>query len=139
MALIYGLVRAVAVAFAKLAAWRHARAQKQLETADTKFRKAESSCKADEVEAGRPADFASQFHLLKHFEQREFANERWKRAAVKMAKREKFANWLAEISGKKIPYSFGLVDMALAMKIVEWSYEKELDLTMVSDLIERFL
>ena len=31
MALIYGLVRAIAVAFAKTAAWRHARIQKQLE------------------------------------------------------------------------------------------------------------
>jgi len=139
MALIYGLVRAIAVAFAKTAAWRHARVQKQFDQADKTFRETETSCKAEEVVAGRPVDFASQFQLLKRFEKREVINDRWKRSAAKLAKRQDFANRLDEFSGKKLPYSFGLVDMALALKIVELTYEKHIDLSMVGELIQRYM
>ena len=135
MALIYGFVRAVAVALTKMAAWRHGRAQSQLEKADKAFREIETSCKAEEVASGRAADFASQFQLMKQYETREAANARWKRAAMRLAKRQKVSNWLADFSGKKIPYSFGLVDMALLMKVVEVVYERQLDLSAVAEMV----
>ena len=139
MALIYGLVRAIAVAFAKTTAWRHARVQKQFELADQAFRHSETSCKAEEVAAGRPTGFTSQFQLLKEFEKREAVHKRWKRSALKLQKRQRFAKWLSEFQGKKLPYSFGLIDMALAMKLVELTYARNVDFTLVSELIERYM
>ena len=139
MALVYGLVRAVAVALVKLATWRHRRAKKNLESADKAFKKVESHCKAEEVASGRAADFASQFNLMKQFETREAAHSKWVKAARKLAKRQRAANWLAEFSGKKIPYSFGLIDMALAMKLFEFAYDRNFDFQNVSEILTAWM
>ncbi|MEL7497595.1 MAG: hypothetical protein AAFN77_08290 [Planctomycetota bacterium] len=119
MVLIYGMVCAIAVALAKIAAWQLARAKQKLETADGLFSELEINCKADEVASGRPADLTSQLRLMKQFEQREAANTAWKRRALIAARYQRVAKWLSDLSGKKLPYSMGLLDMAFGMKVFE--------------------
>ena len=120
MALLYGLMRAIAFALLIKANWKHRRAKFRLEKADKAFREIENSCKAEEVASGRPANFASQFKLMKLFEVRDSTNERWKLAANRLNKREKFSAWLKSWNGKKVPYAFGLIDMALALSAHQW-------------------
>lgn len=120
VALIYGLVRSLAVALIKWSEWRHKRAKNKLEKADKEFREVEQSCKADEVEVGRPVDYFAQLQLLKLYEIREKANAHWKRAATKLAIRKLWQKRVAAFSGRKLPYTLGLVDMALAMKVFEF-------------------
>ena len=96
MALIYGLVRAIAVAFTQLATWRHRRAMRQLEKADAAFRATETSCKAEEVAVGRPLDYPAQIRLLREYENREAAHSRWKKAAGRLKKRKRVQFWLAK-------------------------------------------
>ena len=103
MALIYGLMRAVAAAMTRLAMWQNHRAMKKLEVADSQFRKTETDCKADEVAVGRPADYPTQIRLLREFEKREAAHASWTRAANRLKKRKRFQRWLVKLSGRKNP------------------------------------
>ena len=135
MVLVYGLLRMVAVALTKLASWRHARAMKQLDVVDAQYREIENKCKAEEVAVGRPVDFASQFKLMREYEKREKANERWKRAATKLKKRKRLQETLAGFSGRKVPYSFGLVDMAIVLHALDYAYSKNFEWSMVTDYV----
>lgn len=134
MALIYALVRIIAVALYKLASLRHGRAKKQLEKADASFRKIESACKTDEVASGRPAGFVNQFNLMKEFEKRDKANERWLKAAKRLNNRNRFSSWWAGLTGRKLPYLVGLFDMA----IVEFAFHQDLDFSAVQDIVQRY-
>lgn len=138
MALIYGLVRAIAVALTKMATWQHRRAMKQLENADATFRETETSCKAEEVSVGRPVDYPSQIKLLRQYEKREAAHVRWQKAANRLKKRKRVQHWLAELSGRKVPYTFGLIDMALATKLVELGYRSQIDFSIVADWLAQW-
>lgn len=135
MALIYALVRIIAVALYKLASWRHGRAKKQLEKADASFRKIESACKTDEVASGRPAEFMKQFNLMKEFEKRDKANQRWQKSAKRLNNRDRFASWLAGFTGRKLPYLVGLFDMA----IVEFVYRQEMVFSTIQETVQRYL
>lgn len=135
MALIYALVRIIAVALYQLASWRHGSAKKRLEKADASFRKIESACKTDEVASGRPADFMNQFKLMQEFEKRDKANQRWLKAAKRLNNRNRFATWLAGLTGRKLPYLVGLFDMA----IVELVYRQDVDFSTVQETIQRYL
>lgn len=122
MALIYGLMRSLAVALYKYAAWRHNRAKTQFEKLDSDFRTLETDCKAEEVSVGRPVDFASQIQLLKQYEKREAARQNWMHSVKRLQKRTKLQRKIKSFSGRKIPYTFGLIDMALVMRLVEAGY-----------------
>lgn len=119
MVLIYGMVCAVAVALAKFAAWQLSKAKQRLETEDALFNELELICKSDEVETGQAAGLTAQLRLMKQFEKREVANSKWKRRAVVSARYQRVAGWLAGLSGKKLPYMMGLLDMAFAIKVLE--------------------
>ena len=135
MALIYGLMRAVAAAMTRLAMWQNHRAMKKLEVADSQFRKIETDCKADEVAVGRPADYPTQIRLLREFEKREAAHVSWTRATNRLKKRKRFQRWLVKLSGRKIPYTFGLIDMALGMKLIEVAYRHHWNFNVMSDWV----
>ena len=94
MVLIYGLLCAMAVVFAKLATRQQTKAKAKLATADKRFRDSESDCKAEEVRSGRQAGLASQMKMMKAFEQREAVNAVWKRKALKQARYQKLSRWL---------------------------------------------
>lgn len=137
MALLYGLLRVIAFALMKKATWKHRRAKTRLEKADKSFREIENSCKAEEVASGRQANFASQFKMMKQFEVRDTANGRWKLAAKKMKKRVKLANWLKNVTGKKVPYAIGLVDMALAFGVYQWVISDPTRIQLISELASK--
>ena len=137
MALLYGLLRVIAFALMKKATWKHKRAKSRLEKADKSFREIENACKAEEVASGRQANFASQFKMMKQFEIRDAANGRWKLAAKKMKKREKLAAWLKTATGKKVPYAFGLVDMALALGVYQWVIADPTRVQLISELVAK--
>ena len=110
MVLIYGLLRAMTVVFAKLATRRQVKAKAKLATADKQFRDFESDCKAEEVRSGRQAGLASQMKMMKAFEQREAVNAVWKRKALKEARYQKLSRWMGNFAGRKLAYVGGLVD-----------------------------
>jgi len=135
MVLFYALLRMLAATLYKTASWRHGRAKKQLEKADALFRKIETSCKSDEVSSGRPADFMAQFKLMQQYEKRDKANLRWVKAAKRLNRRDYFAKGLAGFSGRKLPYVFGFVDMAL----IEAFVRPHWDWTAVQETFQRFI
>ncbi len=137
MALFYMLMRAIAFALLKSATWKHRRAQAKLDKTDSLFREIEATCKAEEVAVGRPVNFASQFKLMKLYEMRDAANDRWKAAATRLSKRERLANWLKKLSGRKLPYAVGLVDMALGFTAYQWVVSDPDRLNQLSDLIAK--
>ena len=139
MALIYGLIRAIAFALLKKASWKHNRTKARLEKADKAFRVIENSCKADEVASGRPANFASQFKLMKLFEARDAAELKWKAAANKLCKRQQRSSWLKNFSGRKIPYAVGLIDMAVGLSIYQWFVDNPEQWDRVADLVNKVL
>ena len=110
MVLIYGLLRAMTVVFAKLATRQQVKAKTKLATADKRFRDSESDCKAEEVRSGRQAGLASQMKMMKAFEQREAVNAVWKRKALKEARYQKLSRWIGNFAGRKLAYVGGLVD-----------------------------
>lgn len=137
MALIYGLMRSLAVALFKYAAWQHNRIKRQFEKLDADFRLLETDCKAEEVRLGRPVDFASQLKLLKQFEKREAARQTWIRSSKKMQKRKKLASKVRSFSGRKLPYTFGLIDMALLMRLIEVGYRNGFQWSNITDYVAR--
>ena len=115
MLLIYGLLCAMAVVFAKLATRQQAKAKAKLETVDKRFSECESNCKAEEVRTGRQAGLALQMKMMKAFEQREAANKVWKRKALKEARYQKLSRWLTNFAGRKLAYAGGLIDTMVAL------------------------
>ena len=119
MAFLYGLLRALATTLRKVAALRHTRAKDRYEDAEQTFRIIEADCKAYEVQVGRTNAFGSQLKLLKAYEAKETLRARWIRAAQKLEARNRQADWLKSLSGRKLPYTFGLVDMATVLYILD--------------------
>jgi hypothetical protein len=119
MVLVYGLLRALATALRAVAAARHARAKRRYEQLADSFHELETSCKAHEVSVGRPADYASQLRLLQLFERTERARQRWVARVAALQKRVRYERAVRRFSGRKLPYTFGVIDMALLMKLAE--------------------
>jgi hypothetical protein len=89
---------------------RQARAKDRYERAQNAFQKIETECKAHEVRVGRVVDFGDQLRLLKAYETSEQARGRWFRAARRLEARKAREAWLKQLNGRKLPYTFGLVD-----------------------------
>lgn len=119
MAILYGLLRALVSMTCLVASAGHTRARKRYERLDAAFQERENECKAHEVAVGRPADYAAQLRLLKAFEEKERARKSWVRAARVLETRRRRADWLKSLSGRKVPYTFGLVDMALVLHMID--------------------
>lgn len=119
MMLLYGILRGISAFIRRLAEWKHARMQKAYETAEVSFRELECSCKADEVALGRPLDYAQQLRLLKAYERREIARDKWVCAAERMASRKTVEGKVRSFSSMRLPYTFGLLDMAFIMRMLD--------------------
>jgi len=140
MALLFGMFCSWLVVLRKLAAWKHNRLKKRYESADKSFREVERDCKNDEVAVGRPAAYAAQLKLMKLYEALDVAKKRWIKSRKKLAKREKSEEKIKSLQGRKIPYTFGLLDMAIIAKGIDLAREAErLDLSGVADLVQSFL
>ena len=119
MALLYALTCSWAVVLRKLAAWKHDRLKRVYDLADSAFRKLEQECKSHEVAIGSPSDYHSQMKLLRLFDDKEQARTRWIGAATRLKKRKRRERTLRKFNGRKLPYTFGLFDMALLFKLID--------------------
>ena len=73
---------------------------------------------------------------MKLYEALESAKNRWRNSKVKLNKRQKLEGKLKALKGRKIPYSFGLLDMAIVMKVVDVAREANgLDFSDVMEFI----
>lgn len=121
MMLLYGLVRCIAVALQATARRTHKRAKALYEARQTAFDKLESECKAEEVSLGRPMDYPAQLRLLNNYEQTDKARQKWIRAEARVKKREAFVERVRGFQTARMPYTFGLIDMTLAMRLLDHS------------------
>ena len=119
MMLLYGLLRGISALLRRYAEWKHKRARSAYESAETVFRGLETDCKADEIALGRPIDYAAQLKLLKAYERREAAKARWVRAAKRMNRGKAVEGRVRSFSEMRLPYTFGLIDMAFLMRTLE--------------------
>jgi hypothetical protein len=119
MMLLYGFLRGISAILRRAAEWKHGRTQNAYECAETAFGELESSCKAEEVALGRPLDYALQLRLLKAYERREVAKERWVRAAERMNRRKDADGKVRSLSEMRLPYTFGLIDMAFILRLLD--------------------
>ena len=137
MMLLYALLRGISALIRRVAQWHHARTQSAYETAERTFRDLEAVCKADEVMLGRPLDYARQLKLLKAYEQRELARDRWVEATRRLNRRKSVEGRVRSFSEMRLPYSFGLLDMAFIMRVLDqlglWP---QADLTLVQRIFE---
>ena len=139
MALIYAMLCSWIVVLRKLASWKHNRLKARYEQANKAFKKVERDCKNDEVAVGRPAAYKAQLKLMKLFEALESAKQRWLTSKKKLGKRQKLEGKLKELRGRKIPYSFGLLDMAIVMKVVDVAREANgFDYSTVMEFVKSF-
>ena len=137
MALIYAMLCSWIVVLRKLASWKHNRLKKRYEKADQAFRTAERECKNDEVAVGRPAAYKAQLKLMKLFELLETAKQRWMAAKTKLDRRSKLVSKLKALRGRKLPYSFGLLDMAIVMKVVDAARQaNDIDFSTVMEFVQ---
>lgn len=116
MALLYGMFRSWIVVLRKLASRKHNRLEKIYENAEAAFRRVERDCKNDEVAVGRPAAYSAQLKLMKRYEAVDQSKARWIAAKRSLAQRERAEAKIDRLAGRKIPYTFGLLDMALVIK-----------------------
>ncbi len=123
MALIFAMLTGWIVVLRKFASWKHNRLKSRYEATDKAFRLLERDCKNDEVAVGRPAAYSAQLKLMKLFEKLESAKQRWMTSKKKLDKRVAQGKKLKRLKGRKIPYSFGLLDMAIVMKMVDVARE----------------
>ena len=119
MVILYAMVRSLTVLLRKATGIRHRRAKENYEQLKVQFRDLENECKAEEVSVGRPVDYTAQLRLLKLFELVEKARRRWIRMATRLKRRERLEAKVASIGGRKIPYTSGLIDMALVFKLLD--------------------
>lgn len=122
MALLYALICSWAVVLRKFAARKHNRLQKVYDLTDSAFQKLEQECKNHEVAIGSPADYHSQMKLLRMFDEKETTRERWVAAGHKLNKSKRRERKLRKFSGRKLPYSFGLFDMAILFKMIDFGH-----------------
>jgi hypothetical protein len=139
MALLYGMFCGWIVVLRKLALRKHNRLKKNYETAEKAFRHVERDCKNDEVAVGRPGAYSAQLKLMKRYEAVDFAKTRWIAAKRKLGKRERIEGKVKSLKGRKIPYTFGLLDMAVIVKGVDAFREAaRLNLGFVSEYVQSF-
>ncbi len=135
MVIFYALIRTIAV-FLRLWAQRaHNRAKRIYESANEKFTKLEARCKTDEVSVGRPMDYPAQIQLLKLFDANEEARQRWAAAGKRLKRRKKLEDRIVGFSGRKVPYTFGLIDMAVLMKLADFFGISYIDFNSISEFV----
>jgi len=128
MILFYAAACAAVLSWRLQAQWRAWVAKRSYERAETLFRDAERLCKLDEVQMGRPVDYARQLRLLKAFESREIGKGRWSRAATAAARAKRAWAALRGYHGRRVSYLSGAADAGLAWlayrevaRLGEWS------------------
>ena len=119
MMLLFGVLRSISALLRRVVEWKHNRAQNAYEVTETTFRDLESSCKAEEVALGRPLDYAQQLRLLKAYEKREVARDRWVAAAERMNRGKSVDGKVRSFSEMRLPYTFGLIDMACILRALD--------------------
>lgn len=119
MAIIYGFIRGVTYVLRKLAELRHKRVQRVYEQYAEVFNRLDGERKLEEVGTGRPVDYALQFKLLKSYEATQKARQKWLAAAEKLNRRLRLEAKVRQFSGLRLPYTFGLIDMALVMRALD--------------------
>jgi hypothetical protein len=119
MMLLFGLLRSISALLRRVVEWKHNRAQNAYEVTETAFRDLGTSCKTDEVALGRPLDYAQQLRLLKAYERREVARDRWVAAAERMNRGKNVDGTVRSFSSMRLPYTFGLIDMAFIMRVLD--------------------
>lgn len=119
MMLLYGVIRSMSAILRRYVEWMQARAQRSYELAETAFHELESNCKADEVALGRPWDYAAQLKLLKAYERREAAKQRWVRASERRNRSRSAEARVRRFSEMRLPYTFGMIDMACLMRALD--------------------
>jgi hypothetical protein len=140
MALLYAMLCGWVVVLRKFASRKHDRLKKKYEGADKAFRCVERDCKNDEVAVGRPVAYAAQFKLMKLYEKLEAAKKSWIASKQKLDKRDKMVAKINSLKGRKVPYTFGLLDMAILFKGVDALREaNRFDFSFVTNLIESFI
>ena len=140
MALLYGMFCGWIVVLRRLAARKHNRLKKNYETADQAFRHVERECKDEEVVVGRPAAYSAQLKLMKLYEGLDRAKTRWIAAKQKLQKRQRTEARIKSLKGRKIPYTFGLLDMAVVLKGIDAAREAgRVDFMYVAELVQSFL
>ena len=128
MILFYAAACAAVLGWRFQTQWRAWIARRTYERAETQFREAERLCKLDEVQIGRPVDYARQLRLLKAFETREFGKGRWARAAQAAARAKRAWLALRSYHGRRLSYLSGAADAGLvwfayreAARFGEWT------------------
>ena len=117
--ILYGLIRSLAGMLRISANRSHARRKLTYELENAAFEQFEAECKAEEVRTGRPVDYSKQLRLLRQFEAKESERKKWIRAADRLKQRQAWSEKLAAFSGVKLPYAFGLIDMAAILLLCE--------------------
>jgi len=120
MALLYALICSWAVVLRNFAARKHNRHKQTYTRIDNTFCKLEQECKSHEVAIGGPADYGLQMKLLRLFDDKEKAREQWIASHNRLLKRKLRLRKLRKFSGRKLPYTFGLFDMAILFKAVDF-------------------
>ena len=113
MVLFYSAACAAVLAWRLRARWRAWFAKRAYELVETAFREVERTCKLDEVQLGRPVDYAGQLRLLKAFEVRERQKSRWTAAVQSVARSNRAWTALRGFQGRRTSYVSGAVDVAL--------------------------
>ena len=136
MAILFAMLCGWVVVLRKFASRKHDRLKNKYETVNASFQQVERDCKNDEVAVGRPGSYSAQLRLMKLYESVEQAKQNWIAAKRKLIKRRKMEDRLGSLRGRKIPYSFGLLDMAMVIKGIDAIREaKRFDFSSFSDLI----
>lgn len=138
MLFVFSFIRGSAALLRMLAASRHDRAKQRYERQLAAFQRTELDCKESEVRVGRPMDYGAQLRLLKLFEIAEAARLHWVRQAQRLNSRKRWEERIMAFRGRKLPYTFGLVDMALIMQVVD-QFGVGLDLAQLSEWIRAML
>ena len=119
MALIYGMFCGWVMVLRKLNTWKRNRRKTIYEAAILAFQNCEQECKNQEVVLGRPSDYHSQFRLMQLFFESENARQRWLQSEKQLTRHKHQVRKMRKLAGKKLPYTFGLLDMAFAFKLLD--------------------
>jgi hypothetical protein len=98
---------------------RHKRVQRVYERHEENFTQLDGDRKLEEVGSGQPVGYALQYKLLKSYEAKEQARHKWVAAANRLTSRLNVEAKIKRFNGLKLPYSFGLLDMAVVMKALD--------------------
>ena len=113
MILVYAAACAAVLAWRLRARWRAWSAKRAYERVETAFRDIERVCKADEVQLGRPVDYAEQLRLLKAFDLRERGRMRWTKSVNVVARTNRWWSLLKGFHGRRTSYLSGALDVGM--------------------------